>query len=86
MQTDATTPNIVGPTMLGVVASVLALVCKRMQQLPTMLRPAVQRRKNTTNETLSVNHVSGPNNVGSAVQLDPTLLRYPSAIAEQKKC
>ena len=60
--------------------------CKRMQQLPTMLRPAVQRRKNTTNETLSVNHVSGPNNVGSAVQLDPTLLRYPSAITEQKKC
>ena len=71
--------------MLGVVACVLALVCKRMQQLPTMLGPAVQRRKNTTNKTLSVNHVSGPNNVGSAVQLDPTLLRHPSAITEQKK-
>ena len=30
----------------------------------------------------------GPNNVGrtSAVQTDPTLLRYASAISEQKKC
>ena len=27
----------VGPTMLEVVASVLAVVCKRMQQFPTML-------------------------------------------------
>ena len=32
---DYTAPNIVGPTMLGLVASVLAVVCKRMQQLPT---------------------------------------------------
>ena len=30
--------------------------------------------------------VSGPNNVGRAVQTDPTLLRYASAITEQKKC
>ena len=37
VQTDASTPNIVGPTMLGVVASVLAVLCKRMQQLPTLL-------------------------------------------------
>ena len=35
--TDATTPNIVEATMLEVVASVLAVVWKRMQQLPTML-------------------------------------------------
>ena len=28
----------------------------------------------------------GPNNVGRAVQTDPTLLRYASAIREQKKC
>ena len=34
VQKDATTPNIVVPRMLRVVASVLALVCKRMQQLP----------------------------------------------------
>ena len=31
MQTDATTPNIVHPGMLGVVVSMLAVVCKRMQ-------------------------------------------------------
>ena len=30
--------------------------------------------------------VLGPNNVGRAVQTDPTLLRYASAITEQKKC
>ena len=30
--------------------------------------------------------VGGPNNVGRAVQTDPTLLRYASAITEQKKC
>ena len=37
VQRDATTPNIVGSTMLRVVACVLAVVYKRMQQLPTML-------------------------------------------------
>ena len=30
--------------------------------------------------------VRGPNNVGRAVQADPTLLCYASAITEQKKC
>ena len=30
--------------------------------------------------------VRDPNNVGRAVQTDPTLLRYTSAITEQKKC
>ena len=30
--------------------------------------------------------VRGSNNVGRAVQKDPTLLRYASAITEQKKC
>ena len=30
--------------------------------------------------------VRGPNNVGRAVQTDPALLRYASAITEQKKC
>ena len=52
MQTDATTPNIVAPTMLFVVASVLAVVCKQMQQLPTMLGPAVHRAKDTTHTSL----------------------------------
>ena len=28
----------------------------------------------------------GPNNVGRAVQTDPTLLHYALAITEQKKC
>ena len=28
----------------------------------------------------------GPNNVGRAVQTDPILLRYASAIREQRKC
>ena len=37
VQTDATTPIIVALTMLRVVACVLAAVCKRMQQLPTLL-------------------------------------------------
>ena len=52
VQTDARTPNIVAPTMLGVVACVLAVVCKRMQQLPTMLEPAVHRGKDTTHKSL----------------------------------
>ena len=30
--------------------------------------------------------VRGPNNVGRTVQTDPTLLRYTSAITEQKRC
>jgi len=30
--------------------------------------------------------VRSPNNVGRAVQTDPTLLRYAWAITEQKKC
>ena len=48
---DATTPNIVGSTMIRVVAPVLAVVWKRMQYLPTMLGPTVQREKDTTHKT-----------------------------------
>ena len=47
----ATIPNIVWLTMLGVVVSVWAVVCKRIQQLPTMLGPAVHRSKDTTHKT-----------------------------------
>ena len=45
-----TTPNIGGPTMLGVLASVLAVVYKRMQELPTLilLGSAVHRGKDTS--------------------------------------
>ena len=49
---DATTPNIVAPTMLGVAACVLVVVCKRMQQLSTMLGPAVHRGKDRTHKSL----------------------------------
>ena len=38
-------------TMLGDVVSVLVVVCKRMQQLPTMLGPTVDRGKNATHKT-----------------------------------
>ena len=49
-----------------------------------MLGPAVHRGKDTTHTC--VMSVRGPNNVRRAVQTDPTLLRYASAITEQKKC
>ena len=38
--------------MLGVIVSVLAVVCKRMQQVPTMLGLALHRGKFTTHTTL----------------------------------
>ena len=60
MQTDATIPNIVGATMLGIVACLLAVVCKRMQQLPTM-HWVCKRTQHVTS-----------NNVGSCW---PTMLR-----------
>ena len=37
-----------------VVACVLAVVCKRMQQLPTSLGPAVHRGKNTTHKSTTL--------------------------------
>ena len=39
-------------TSPNIVARVLAVVCKRMQQLPTMLGPAVHRGKDTTHKSL----------------------------------
>ena len=66
---------------LGCVQTETMLVGKRIQQLPTSLGPAAHRGKNTTHKPLR-----GPNNVGRAVQTDPTLLRYASTITEQKKC
>ena len=38
--------------VLGFVACVLAVVCKRMQQLPSILGPAVHRGKDTTHKSL----------------------------------
>ena len=48
MQTDATTPNIVGPTMLGVVASVYTwlkvwTISNFAQQLPKFWRNLMQQ-------------------------------------------
>ena len=42
------------PTSPNIVAPVLAVVCKRMQQLPTMLGPAVHRGKDTTHKSLQI--------------------------------
>ena len=45
VQRDATTPNIVGSVMFGIIVSMLAVVCRGMQQLPTVFGPAVHRGK-----------------------------------------
>ena len=52
VQTDATTPNIVGPTMLGVVAFVLAVVSKRTQQLPTTYNRVCKRTQHVTSNNI----------------------------------
>ena len=87
-QTNATTLNIVAPIMLGVVARVLAVVCKRCNNSQQCwdLQYIVGRIQPISLCKPCVMSVRGPNNVGRAVQTDPTLLRYASAITEQKKC
>ena len=74
--------------MLGAVASLLVVVGKQMQQLPTMFKPEciMERIQPIRLCKPCVMHVRGPNNVGRAVQMDPTLLRYALAITEQNKC
>ena len=68
--------------MLGVVPSVFAVVYKRMQQLPTMLGPAVHGGKDTAHKTLKtracVMRLRGPNNVGKswANESDIVALRF----------
>ena len=60
-----------------------------VQQLPTSLGPAVHRGYGIQPIGLCnpcVMSVRGPYNVGTTVQTDPTLVRYASAITEQKKC
>ena len=52
VQTDVTTPNIVGPTMLGVVAFVLAVVSKRTQQLPTTYNRVCKRTQHVTSNNI----------------------------------
>ena len=73
----------------------LAVVCKRMQQLPTLLGPAVHRRGKDTDHKDFVNSKETMFNARAWPQqrwkrchmhyiTDPTLLGYASAIAEQK--
>ena len=52
LHADAATPYIVGPTMLGVVASVLAVVCKGMQQLPTTCNKVCKRTQHVTSHNI----------------------------------
>ena len=52
LHADAASPYIVGPTMLGVVASVLAVVCKRMQQLPTTCNKVCKRTQHVTSNNI----------------------------------
>ena len=90
VQTDATTPNIVAPKMLGVVElracwQWCAKGCNNSQQ-SWDLRCIMGRIQPITLCKPCVMSVLGPNNVRRAVQTDPTLLRYASAITEQKKC
>ena len=89
MQTDATTPNIVAPTMLGVVACMLAVVCANgcnNSQQCWDLQCIVGRIQPMSLCKACVRSVRGPNNVGRVVQTNPTLLCYVSAITEEKKC
>ena len=97
VETDATSPNIVGPTVLGVVASVWSVVCKRMQQLLkkkilTVLAHhgcwSITQSYGVTvsNETMCDARGWPQLFVRRAVQTDPTWLRYAPAITEQKKC
>ena len=94
VQTDATTPNIVALTMLGVVGCVGSGVffwciqwcangCNNSQQCWD-LQCNVGRIQPISLCKPCVMSVRGPNNVARAVQTDPTSLRYASAIIEQK--
>ena len=58
-----------------------------MQQLPTMLGPAVHRRKDSTHKTLETmcDDRAWPQQIGRAVQMDPKLLTYAKGIEESRK-
>ena len=75
---------------------VLAVVCKRTQQLPTLLGPAMLRRGKDTDHKDFVNSKETMLNARARPQqrwerchmhyiTDPTLLGHASAITEQKK-
>ena len=87
VQTDGITRNIVGPTMLEVVASVLVVVGKRIQQLPAMLGPAVHRGKDTTQKTLETmcNAGSWPQQCWKSCANESNIVVLRLVITEQKK-
>ena len=83
MQTDAATPNIVGPTMLGVVASVLAVVCKSptySRFSPWYLQCILGRIQPTRLCKREFDSRLGPD------VAPPMLEEVCKRIAEQKKC
>ena len=85
-QTDTITPNIVAPTMLlRVCWQWSANRCNNSQQCWD-LQCIMGRIQPISLCNPCIMSVCGPNNVGRAVQTDPTLLHYTSAITEQKKC
>ena len=85
--------------MCKLIRKIPKTACKRTHQLPTLLRACWQWWSNGCNNSqlcsdLHAVHrlckpfvmsVRGPNNVRRALQTNPTLLRYASAITEQKK-
>ena len=78
-------PNIVAPTMLCTFWQWCANGCNNSQQCWD-LQCIVERIQPIRLCKPCVMCVRGPNNVGRAVQTDPTLLRYTLVITEQKKC
>ena len=72
METDAITPKIVRPTIFRVVASVLAVVSKRMQKLPTKVGPARHRGKDTTHKALETMCNANEWAVSDTVAVEPT--------------
>ena len=99
MQTNAATPNIVGACMkwqrktfwqqcwelLRACWQWSANGCNNSRQCWD-LQCIVGRIQPISLCKPCVMSVRGPNNVGRAVQTEPTLLRYASAITDQKKC
>ena len=78
VNTDATSPNIVGLTVLGVVMSVLAVACKRMQQVLTVLAhhgcwPITQSYGVTVSNETMFKFIS---NMLCLCQYRPALLRF----------
>ena len=74
-------------TMLGFVTFVLAVLCKRKQQVPTMLGLAVHRGKDTTHKTLETmcNVRERPQQCWKSCTNDPKLLRATLRRSQKKR-